>query len=409
MGRSKAMAGISLVSVMALGLAACAAGSPTSASKESGGTAAGGTGRRWDCPGGRCTWSDGPRTAKSRAGAGGGPTIQRNQPSQPVPYLAASVDDNEQWNEYQGYVSEFAGAYPDAAVDDTFTANRRVITVQDATGGAVFGADLMITDESGRNVASLRTYAGGRALFFPEQPADFTVTAAYGSSIAKATLRRDQAAVTVTLDGAVRAAANPIAVDVLFLLDATASMADEIDRLKANVASIVSKVRAGGANPRFGLTLYRDRGDLFGTRTFDLTSDASAFSAALGEVVADGGGDTPEDLATGLRDAVAKPSWRNDATAKLVVLVGDAPAHADYELGYAQALRSAQAAGIKVLAVGAPGVDTVGQYVFRQLSEQTLGRYVSLAVEVSGGPGRAVALDELVATLVDAEVKAAAR
>src|SRR5262249_49776570 len=154
------------------------------------------------------------------------------------------------------------------------------------------------------------------------------------------------------------------------------------DRLKDNVASIAKRIQGESGDPRFGVTLYRDHGDEFGTRTFDLTDQTAAFSTALQQVVAAGGGDTPPDLASRLHDAVTKPSWRSDSV-KLIVLVGDAPPHTDYDVHYGEQLRLAQAQGIKVLAVGAQGLDDVGEYVFRQLSEQTLGRFVAL----NFGPG----------------------
>ncbi len=81
------------------------------------------------------------------------------------------------------------------------------------------------------------------------------------------------------------------------------------------------------------MTLYRDRGDLFVTRTFDFTSSVDVFKAALAEVRAGGGGDTPEDLNAGLHEAVTSPSWRGDDTVKLVFLIADAPPHLDYQGG----------------------------------------------------------------------------
>ena len=58
---------------------------------------------------------------------------------------------------------------------------------------------------------------------------------------------------------------------------------------------------------RFAMTVYRDRGDTFVAKTFDFTPDIAAFSAALADVTADGGGDYPESLNEGLHEAIWTP------------------------------------------------------------------------------------------------------
>ncbi|MEY2552986.1 MAG: hypothetical protein QOC57_846, partial [Ilumatobacteraceae bacterium] len=72
-------------------------------------------------------------------------------------------------------------------------------------------------------------------------------------------------------------------------------MGDEIDRLKATIDNVAAQVAAFASQPvvRFAMTLYRDEGDTFVTKTFDFTGDIAVFRAALDDVVADGGGDYP--------------------------------------------------------------------------------------------------------------------
>lgn len=99
---------------------------------------------------------------------------------------------------------------------------------------------------------------------------------------------------------------GPVAVDVLFLLDATGSMGDEIDRLKTSIDSVAAQVAQLQSEPdvRFGMTLYRDLGDQFVTSTFDFTASVTDFREALADVVADGGDDYPEALDEGLAEAL---------------------------------------------------------------------------------------------------------
>src|SRR5690606_27259016 len=52
-------------------------------------------------------------------------------------------------------------------------------------------------------------------------------------------------------------------IDVVFAIDATGSMADEIDVVKEHVRSMMGRIRSGQPAPvvRFGLVAYRDHGD----------------------------------------------------------------------------------------------------------------------------------------------------
>lgn len=116
------------------------------------------------------------------------------------------------------------------------------------------------------------------------------------------------------------------AVDVVFAVDTTGSMGGLIEGAKRTVWSIATHIRQTepDAELRIGLVAYRDIGDDYVTRDFALTGDLDAVFAELSGYQADGGGDTPEDVAAALYDTLHKMRWRDDAR-KLVFLVGDAP------------------------------------------------------------------------------------
>jgi tetrahydromethanopterin S-methyltransferase subunit G len=187
-----------------------------------------------------------------------------------------------------------------------------------------------------------------------------------------------------------------VGLDLVFLLDATGSMSDEIERIKETVGSIAQRIEQlpGSSAPRFGLVAFRDRGDDYVTRQWDFTSDISQFSANLANVQAGGGGDTPESVSEGLREAINLQGWSandNGRQLRLIVLVGDAPPHIDYanDYSYPALLSEAVAKGIKIFPVGASNLDVDGEYVFRQFAQVTQGQFVFLtyANGVSGAPG----------------------
>ena len=141
-------------------------------------------------------------------------------------------------------------------------------------------------------------------------------------------------------------------VEVVFALDTTGSMSGLIEGAKSKIWSIASFVARAQPTPdvRVGLVAYRDLGDAYVTRVYDLDDDLDRVYRRLLSFKADGGGDTPEHVARALHEAVHAMSWSPAANnaVRLIYLVGDAPPHTDYQDGYdySRAARDAAAQGI---------------------------------------------------------------
>ena len=443
---------------LALTLVAGACASDEQATRFSSvGSAVSGGGGGWDC-GDDCDWDSDPggfgeagadrsmaledegMPAPSEAPAT--TVVAPDGPTAPVddrPVTAGSVDDNEAWEDYLLYRQWFDGLSPRPAVLDVLVEGRQVLTVVDADGSTVPGARIQVLDGDGAEVASLTTYADGRALFHPattevdpstQRRPSYTAlvrppASVGGDDVEPVRIPLDTESRSHTLELAGSVADQPVRLDVAFLIDATGSMADEIDRLTANMVSVAEDIAAlpGEPDVRFAMTVYRDHGDKFVTRTFDFTGDVDEFSGALREVVADGGGDYPEALEDGLHDALEVPAWRGDDTVKLVFLVADAPPHVsgpdDAAPRYDDDIRAAAARGIKVFPIASSGLatDPQGEYIFRQLAQITMGRFVFLTYGADGAsPGEGtdhqvepgsydvLPLDELVVALVADEL-----
>jgi Mg-chelatase subunit ChlD len=124
--------------------------------------------------------------------------------------------------------------------------------------------------------------------------------------------------------------------EVCFVLDTTGSMTGLIEGAKQKIWSIANEMISTKPTPeiRLGLVAYRDRGDEYVTKSFDLTNDIDAIYGQLRSFRADGGGDTPESVNEALDEAVRKMSWNQDKQVlKIIFLVGDAPPHMDYANG----------------------------------------------------------------------------
>jgi len=117
-------------------------------------------------------------------------------------------------------------------------------------------------------------------------------------------------------------------IEVVFVLDTTGSMSGLLEGAKRKIFSIASRIAQGRPTPKLkvGLVAYRDVGDEYVTKRFDLSDDLDTVFTHLRQFQAGGGGDTPEHVGRGLGEAVSLMSWsQNREVMKVIFLVGDAP------------------------------------------------------------------------------------
>lgn len=122
-------------------------------------------------------------------------------------------------------------------------------------------------------------------------------------------------------------------VDVVFAIDATGSMKDDIQKLREEwVPRLLEKLKDFG-DVRLGLVLYRDYGENFYTRGlpvkyFDFTTDVNVFLKSLNSFKIRGteGGDIPEAVYEALFASMDFFQWRVNAEKK-IILIGDAEPH----------------------------------------------------------------------------------
>lgn len=131
--------------------------------------------------------------------------------------------------------------------------------------------------------------------------------------------------------------------DVAIVLDTTSSMDDDIANVKANMKTLLAKLKEKQASIglRIGLLLYRDVGDAYVTKIVnDLTADIDAIDTQIQVTQVAGGGDTPEAVLTALEAAKDSLGWRPGAS-RSVILIGDAPGQPNSASGRSTAQVSA--------------------------------------------------------------------
>jgi hypothetical protein len=179
----------------------------------------------------------------------------------------------------------------------------------------------------------------------------------------------------------------PPRVEVVFALDTTGSMSGLIEGAKRKIWSISQYIATGQPRPdlRIGLVAYRDKGDAYVTRFYDLSDDLDEVFNKLQSFEAGGGGDTPEHVSKALYDAVYRTSWSTDQSVlRQIYLVGDAPPHTDYNDGYdyRKIAKHANDLGIHINTIRC-GYDRQTEMAWNEIARVAAGAYAS--IDQSGG------------------------
>lgn len=120
--------------------------------------------------------------------------------------------------------------------------------------------------------------------------------------------------------------------DLVFVIDTTGSMGDDIYEVKTNMKNYLDDLNTSGMDYRIAIVDYRD----FPERTWDsydyaynvaldFSSDYSTINNAIDAVDLGNGGDWEETLYSALIDGLDELTWR-ESSGKAAIIMGDAPA-----------------------------------------------------------------------------------
>jgi hypothetical protein len=289
---------------------------------------------------------------------------------------AGYYDDNTDYNGYLNFLKSYA-SIPQINFPVT---ERIVLQVVNEKDEPLPDAVITLTSK-GKELMKAKTYADGKTLIFPsEYSADnFTARVSYNGVTKDFPVSRNSPRNMKLSLPAARTVPDKIPVDILFILDTTGSMGEEIRQLKESILIINDNINTLPADVRFGMTAYRDRGDDYLTRLIPFTSGAARFQSAISKIDAGGGGDEPEDMQKALEVSVREPDWRENGV-RLAFLIADAPAHLDYdnESDLLTSSKEAREKGIKIFSVGTGGLNIHGEINLRQVAQYTMGKYLFL-------------------------------
>ena len=169
-------------------------------------------------------------------------------------------------------------------------------------------------------------------------------------------------------------------IDIMFAVDATGSMGDEINYLKSELQDVIERVQESDdvLDIRLGTVFYRDHSDAYLTQSSPLDRDIQKTIDFIKNQKADGGGDFPEAVDAALEVAIGQQDWNEDALAKIVFLVLDAPPHMGKQniASLHNSIRLAAKKGIKIIPITASGINRSTEYLMKNMALATNGTYV---------------------------------
>lgn len=118
--------------------------------------------------------------------------------------------------------------------------------------------------------------------------------------------------------------------DLVFVMDTTGSMREELRDLQANLVGVIRILSRMAASLRVGFVAYKDTDAAYLTQDFPLSPMTGGNVERIVDFVqgldAKGGGDIPEPVNRALGRALEMP-WRSGAQGRIIV-IGDASVHA---------------------------------------------------------------------------------
>ncbi len=165
--------------------------------------------------------------------------------------------------------------------------------------------------------------------------------------------------------------------DLMFVIDTTGSMTDEMNYLQSELKYVIKEVDPN--NMRISVNFYKDLEDEYISINNPFIESVSDSVNLIKNERASGGGDFEEAVEIALKEGISHHNWRKDSN-KLLFLVLDAPCHntdTNRQIIMEQ-IKKANEMGIKIIPIASSGIDKDTEMFLRALSFSTSGTYVFL-------------------------------
>lgn len=318
---------------------------------------------------------------------------------------AADTDDNLNLTQFQKYIQRVLQSTQESSLPFMVTNDRVKLTIEGSDGKGVNRVKVKIGNFTGY------TNSQGVLYIFPtadDIPSKTTITLNGKSQNIDLSSKKE---FVIAFN---KPSTLPKSLDLMFVIDSTGSMGDEMRYLSKEFDAIVANIEAKHSNVdiRFGLTLYKDKGDNFIVRDFPFTSNKNKMQKQLAGESANGGGDYPEAMEQGIKKGL-DASWRAENGVRMMFLVADAPPHDENIKNMIPIIKQARKEGIHIYPIGASGVAKKAEFMMRNLALFTQGRYLWLTDDSGIGASheepkvkcyQVTRLDQLIERVIDSEL-----
>jgi Mg-chelatase subunit ChlD len=316
---------------------------------------------------------------------------------------AGDIDDNLNLEYFQKYVNRTLQKKEENPLPFISSKNRLKLTVVGNNGKAVNRAKVTFGG------ITRYTNSAGVLHLFPSVDEEMRSINVQGQNVPVNFSNSDEKTITVQ-----KTTTKPKSLDLMFVIDTTGSMSDEMAYLAKEFESIISNVESNHPDTkiRFGLTLYRDKGDDYVVKDFPFTTDKKIMQKQLTDQSANGGGDYPEAMDEGLAKGL-QASWKAEDGVRVLFLVADAPPHDEKMKTILPLIKEARDKAVHIYPIGASGVAEKAEYIMRHLALMTEGRYLFLTDDSGVGNSheepkvacyQVTRLDQLIRRVIQSEL-----
>lgn len=299
---------------------------------------------------------------------------------EPGQMTAGEWSDLQNWNFWLTLMQENEW-HPLQAYWGFHTQDRYSLEIVDANHKAVVDAHISLLEPDNHVLWKARTDNKGRAELFGkmfddgENPNKIKVSYKGAESFLNPLMMMPTGVNAFSLSVQ---ATVPQKMNIYFAVDATGSMGDEIQYLKAELGDVVSTVQNqfGHLDLLMGTAFYRDEGDAYLIEQLPFTSNINSVLSFVESHDAGGGGDFPEAVHTALETSL-DAQWEEEAISRILFLILDAPPHYENQIveSVQQSVKLAAEKGIKIIPITASGIDKETEFLMRFMAISTHGTY----------------------------------
>ena len=336
------------------------------------------------------------------------PAAPTPAPAAPTP--AAGILTAGEWNDLDNWNNHWADMINDGEINDHqntyqfFPRHRYSVLLHNDQGFPIIDVPVVLTDGQGQTIWEARTDNTGKAELWyalhekQEKSPNFNLHT-FVDGKKKPLGRAKPFSEGINQFRINRDCQAPKLLDIVWAVDATGSMGDEIEFLKTELLDVIGRVQRNNSSLtiRMGSVFYRDDSDDYLVKSNGLSPDIQSTVAYIKDQYADGGGDTPEAVHSALDEVVYRQKWSDEAVARICFLVLDASPHQTPEINASlqRSIREAARKGIRIVPVSASGIQKDTEFLMKFFGLATNGSYVFLTDDSGvGGKHLAPTTDE---------------